>query len=300
MSEGFMAEYSDTELKEPPKKEEPKEEKIEVPPEDPPEVTPEEEPEEPSKQEKLENKAREGGWVPLEEWNGNPEEWVSAEVFNARGPLFEKIKYSNDKVDRLEKQIATLVEINKKTAENERKKALAELQGKKVQLMQEGDYEGVIKVEGEIEKTKEVPKEEPKSELTPEQEQAKEKLTKWATDNKWYAENTKMKYYADAAGQDYMDKHPKASIDEILDYTVKEVREQFPEQFGDQVPPKSPVGSGGNSPPKKSEKEISLRDLDDIHRDLIKGFIEADNSGRTDKQIIAETIKEWREIGEIS
>ena len=108
-----------------------------------------------------------------------------------------------------------------------------------------------------------------------------------------------MRAYADAMGQDYMEKHPGASIDDILDYTVKEVRDQFPDYFGEKAQPKSPVGAGGATQPRKSEKEVTMRDLDDLHRDILKGFIQADTTGRTDKQIIAETIKEWKEIGEI-
>jgi hypothetical protein len=44
-----------------------------------------------------EQRAMEHGWRPKEEWEGDPEDWVSAREFNRRGELFARIaKYGNE------------------------------------------------------------------------------------------------------------------------------------------------------------------------------------------------------------
>src|SRR5690554_228223 len=39
---------------------------------------------------RLEEKARQQGWRPFEEWDGDPDDWVGAETFVVRGQLFDQ------------------------------------------------------------------------------------------------------------------------------------------------------------------------------------------------------------------
>jgi len=46
--------------------------------------------------------ARESGWKPKDEWDGDPTEWVSAEEFNRRGEYLRKIHNQNRKIKQLD------------------------------------------------------------------------------------------------------------------------------------------------------------------------------------------------------
>jgi hypothetical protein len=46
----------------------------------------------------IEQRASSRGWVPKDEWDGDPEEWRPAKEFIDRGELFKKIE---DKIEQL-------------------------------------------------------------------------------------------------------------------------------------------------------------------------------------------------------
>ena len=50
----------------------------------------------------VETKARSEGWRPEAEWEGDPEEWISASQFNRFGSLIESVKASNTKLRDIE------------------------------------------------------------------------------------------------------------------------------------------------------------------------------------------------------
>src|SRR5512138_1524244 len=52
--------------------------------------------------------AREKGWRPKEEYEGDHEAWVDAEEFIKRQPLFDKIKSQSKKLKELEKTIEAI------------------------------------------------------------------------------------------------------------------------------------------------------------------------------------------------
>ena len=298
MGEVFVAQYDD-QIKEPDKKEVKKEVKIEVTPE--PETKTE--PVKLTRQEREEAKARSSGWAPESEWQGNQDDWVSAEVFNARGPLFETMKQQKQRIERLERETQTMGGLVKKTRDDERKKVLEELQKQKGASMEAGEYAKVIELDGKIEEAK---KPDPAVEhkttetITPEQEAVKVKLEKFLNDNQWYKTDKRMRFYMDATGGDYMAEHPSANADQILEHALSETRKMFPDKFG-ATQPRSPVGEGGVFvPQKRGDKKLTRKDLDDEHRDILRRFVAADNTGRPDSEVEAEMIAEWQAIGEIS
>ena len=79
---------------------------------------------EPTPQDPIEEAARAAGWLPKEEYEGDPAKWVSAEVFNARTPLFEKIEQLTRQIKNLDANNKAVVEHYNKVAKTEYERAL--------------------------------------------------------------------------------------------------------------------------------------------------------------------------------
>src|SRR3970040_676509 len=115
-------------------------------------------------------KAKTLGWVPKEEYKGNPEKWRDAEEFNEFGERLNPILRENNK--RLEAQLRTkeeahakeLAEIRASVAkfaklheETEKvayAKALADLRAERKEALAEGDYDRAEEVTEQIENAK--------------------------------------------------------------------------------------------------------------------------------------------------
>jgi len=297
MSESFTAEYSDAEVKVTP---DPKPDvTVETPK---PEPTPE--PAELSYQEQQEQIASASGWAPKEEWKGDPKEWVSAEIFNVRGPFFEKIKSQKDELLELRRahenfaeQQKTMMSIMEKTRADERAKTIKELKEKKTKLLEEGNFAEVVETDAEIAEASK-----PEEKLVVQQQPAGDsKVLKEFTDNNmWYFKEAGMREYADAKGRVYIVDNPNAKPEDVLKHMETVTKEAFPEHF-QTAPNQSPVGDqpSENLPNKGKVKKMSKRDLDDTHKDILRMFVSTDNTGRSDAEIEDAIIKEWQEIGEL-
>lgn len=78
-----------------------------------------------------EEKAAAGGWKPLEDWEGKPEDWSSAEAFNIRGEFIGKMKHQDSKHAD---EIAGLNQFHQVAM----KSKIDELQQKKEEVIREG------------------------------------------------------------------------------------------------------------------------------------------------------------------
>lgn len=76
--------------------------------------------------------ARASGWKPLEEWEGDPSEWRSAEVFNERGEWIKRHKAQEQRLNELEDTFA-------KRLENVQKLHKVQLEAQKAELIRKRD-----------------------------------------------------------------------------------------------------------------------------------------------------------------
>ena len=74
-----------------------------------------------------ESEAREQGWRPKEEFEGDPEKWRPAKEFVERGELFGKIDTLGKELKETKKALKMLQEHNSKVKETEFKRAVEEL-----------------------------------------------------------------------------------------------------------------------------------------------------------------------------
>lgn len=85
----------------------------------PPEVSP------------VEEKARDLGWKPKEEFHGDEEQFIDAGEFLRRKPLFDKIEHMGKELKETKKVLNLLQSHHSKVKETEYNRALAELKSER-------------------------------------------------------------------------------------------------------------------------------------------------------------------------
>lgn len=249
--------------------------------------------------------ARQQGWVPQTEWDGDESLWRSAEVFLERGEYFKTMHSQKREINKLTGQMDNLISMQKKIREDERAKVIKELNADKLEALQEGEYEKIIQIDedlAEAQKQEEVPEEgavKPEGDmLTPEMEETVEALETFINANDWYKKDLNMRQYADVVGGGYRKLNPEANVDEVLVYIKDEVEAKYPEHFGGKPASparRSPVGSGTGTKPNSGKSKLpKFSDLNQMQQDLCRRFV-ADGAFQSEDEYIAELVK----IGDI-
>jgi len=102
----------------------------------------------------IELRAMEDGWVPQDEWQGDPEVWRPAKEFVDRGELFKKIDDQNRTIKEFKRALDDLKNHTQKVRETEYNRALATLKEQKKNALLEGDAERVVSLDDEIDLVK--------------------------------------------------------------------------------------------------------------------------------------------------
>lgn len=191
-----------------------------------------------------EQRASRLGWVPKDQFKGDPDKWRPAEEFLDRGmnmlPLLQR---DNDKLHkgmsrlekRLEEQARTFEEFqkyNEKIEERAYRRAKAELEAKLEASVQTGDVSGAKQATQELanlESERQRPVEKQKE---PEKPQVDRVFKDWMDENPWFNSDPALTGYATKVFGDLEKKMAGKSHSELLAETKKKVMEKFPEEFG--------------------------------------------------------------------
>ena len=302
----FIAQYDDNETKPSETKSQDKvKEKVEVaPPMDESDVIEAEKKAQTktSTESPVEEAARGQGWVPEEEWDGAPTQWRDAQVFLERGEYFKTMGSQKKQIDKLNAVVEKMASIQAATREDERQRVLQELSEKKVSAMEEGEFERVATIDNEMNKIRSEPAMAvPNVQGQNEELYTQNKIAEYIDNNQWYRTNSDMRQYADSLAVGFRTGNPNATIDDVLEYTDREVKIRYPEQFGGQVPSASPVASTRRTTkpsPNGAQKKKTLDDLPagsrEMYAQIGQSFVDA---GAVDS--IDEYIEELDRIGEL-
>ena len=302
----FIAQYDDNETKPSETKSQDKvKEKVEVaPPMDESDVIEAEKKAQTktSTESPVEEAARGQGWVPEEEWDGDPTQWRDAQVFLERGEYFKTMGSQKKQIDKLNAVVENIASIQAATREDERQRVLQELSEKKVSAMEEGEFERVATIDNEMNKIRSEPAMAvPNVQGQNEELYTQNKIAEYIDNNQWYRTNSDMRQYADSLAVGFRTGNPNATIDDVLEYTDREVKIRYPEQFGGQVPSASPVASTRRTTkpsPNGAQKKKTLDDLPagsrEMYAQIGQSFVDA---GAVDS--IDEYIEELDRIGEL-
>lgn len=196
--------------------------------------------------------AREQGWRPKEEWDGDPDKWRPAKEFVERGELFGKIDSMGKELKETRKALKMLQEHHTQVKEAEYKRAVAELKALQKKHLETGDSDGYLETSELLTDLKAEQKaREVAAEMTTNQPHPD--FVQWVNANKWYNADIEMHDYADAVGQRYASNNPGVDPHEVLAYVSKQVRNRFKEKFQNpnREKPSTVEGSNDTRQPKK-------------------------------------------------
>lgn len=220
----------------------------------------------------IEDRAREQGWKPKEEFDGDTSKWVSAETFVAKGELIDKIESLGKRLKDNDRTIAMLKEHHARVKETEFKNAVAFLKSQKKEAYENGDVDKIIEIDDKIAEVRDTQKRQ-QQEIESSQSgegEAHPDFIAWTNENKWYERNSEMKTDADMIGAAYKRNNPNKTPQEILDHVSGKIRKMYPDEFQNQNRNRPSAVEGGG------QRQVASRDafaLSDEEKKVMNTFI---------------------------
>lgn len=234
-------------------------------------------------------KALDNGWKPLDQWEGEQDDWVPAKEFNKRGELIGRIVSQSRKIEKLEKVTKELADHYSKVKETEFNRAVAALKAQKVEAIREGDAEKVVALDDKLDEMKGA---------QPVQPVASEAFAEWIEDNGWYDEDIELKEAADGIARGFIAKAQRAgkpvTEKEVLDHVSKTVKERFKAAPATQRKTVAPVESGTQARKSSGKPKFTRRDLSPVQKQVMDNFVA--KGVMTEEQYIADLVK----MGEVA
>lgn len=238
----------------------------------------------------VEQRALDMGWRPKEEWDGEEADFISAETFVARKPLFDKIDYQNKELKEVRKALAALQEHHIRVKEQAFRDAYATLKEEKKAALAEGDADRLIEVDEKIAELRTQEIEQKAVNNTPPSQQLNPAFVSWVEKNSWYVDDKKseLRAYADAVGIKFAKEHPERNDpNDLLKEVEKQVKLRFKEYFTNERKdrPSAVEGSSARTSQKNKDSNDDFVLSEDDER-VMKKFVR--QGIMTKEQYIAE------------
>lgn len=209
-----------------------------------------------------EQRAIDDGWLPKEEWKGDPKDWRPAKEFNDRGELFSRIKSQRKEMDDLKAAMTFLTQKDKQREVEAAQRAVVHLKQARDAALEEGDAVQAARIGDQLDDAKAQVHQVRQTDVTPRNVGPSEDFKRWHEANKWYTKDEDATLLAEGKGERFRKNNPNASEQEMLDYVVKEVQKVFPDKFPTRHAP-SPGGAGRESPRGRGDEVSgSLRNVE--------------------------------------
>lgn len=189
-----------------------------------------------------EARARRLGWVPKDEFKGDPERHRPAEEFLERGEtMLPLLKRDNDKLhdgmSKLERRLAEqaktmgeLLEYTSKAEERAYKKAKSELEAKRDGAIETADVNTARQAQREIDQL-EAPVA-PKVVKTDDTPTLDPVIQSWIGENEWFNKSPSLRAYSVEVFGDLEKQFPGKTKAELLTETKQKTMDRFPDKFG--------------------------------------------------------------------
>lgn len=212
--------------------------------------------------------ASQSGWKPKDEWKGDPDAWRPAREFNERGEFINQIKKLHKKQTEMEKAIGVMGEINRRTAEIERDKAISDLKELRREAVRRQDVDAADDFSDKITELKnvEIPATVVESEQSPQPDDA---FVAWVEENSWYMENKLLQGAANSLATEIQERMLEetgaVNRHKLLKEVERQIKQEFPSKFSqsrsrvaDASQDKSHSGSPSKISSKLSEEEANV------------------------------------------
>ena len=206
----------------------------------------------------IETVAREQGWKPVEEFEGDTSKWVSAETFVAKGELIAKIESLGKKLKDSDKAIKMLTEHHQKVKESEFKRAVEYLKAQKKQAYEAGDVDKIIEIDDKIAEVKETQKAQVTLETKETSPEVHPSFKAWQDNNSWYTSDSEMRADADAFGNAYAANNPDKTPEQVLEYVSTKIKKVYKDKFENPNRSKASAVEGGGNRQESSNDSFSL------------------------------------------
>ena len=232
-----------------------------------------------------ETAARADGWLPKDEYKGDPEKWVDPKTWVEKGPLLKRISSQSTHIKELKKTVDAMAKHFTANVNHAVATKIAELKSQRTEAIKEGDVDKVEKLDAQIDKQKEVKADIPTApELAPE-------IKDWVAANPWYAKDMELHDFALAYNDSYLKRHPD-DLGGSLEATTKAVKKAFPDKFAGEAKPTvtkpGPSAVEGSTAPSSAGKKFTVSRLT------------ADQKMAHDQYIKAGTFKKAAEAAKVS
>lgn len=188
-------------------------------------------------------------WVAKDQWQGDPDDWVSEKEFKKRQELYDSISTSNKKMRETDVVVAELREHNRKMADALRKATLGDKLKDREAAIVAGDRDQVYAIEREMQEVHAaIPQIEPAKAQPPPTHPDYES---WANRNDWFKHDAKLHHAAIGIHQEQLDSGDRRPFSELLDDVTKEIRRRYPEKFGGK-----PANDEERPPPRRGSVEM--------------------------------------------
>lgn len=231
----------------------------------------------------LKEEALAQGWVPRDEYEGDPDRFVDYAEFVRRGELFRKIESQSKEMKELKRALKELATHNTKIREVEYQRAVDALKAEKKAALNEGDADKVVEIDDRIDLVKE-------QQRVLQQQQVQDivepavhpELQNWINNNQWYESNRAMRGWADARGVELAAEG--LAPREVLQTLSKEVKQRFSEKFSNPNREKPGAVEGVRS--RATTKTEPAFELSDVERQVMRRVV--DTGAITEADYIAQ------------
>lgn len=257
----------------------------------------------------MEVRARRMGWVSDDEFKGSPEKWVDAETFVRRAeeemPILRgtlrqmegkmssqetTISELRQKIESMRSDFAEFSEFAKGAEARSYERALADLKGQQQKAFNDQDEDAFKETTAKIdehlrrhpaveaEKRKKV--QEQQSSQQPLEGYNAETEQRWAEENPWYFKVPKMAIYARQVDAWLAQTQPKQTYQERMKAISDNVRDEFPDYFGNARRERAASVEGGSPSLSKSSGKRTYADLPDWAKVQCDKFAGTDGKGK--------------------
>lgn len=176
-----------------------------------------------------EHQARTGGWLPFEEFSGDPQTWVPADEYVKRAPLYSKIRALNRANREKDKALTIAAEHHRKVHDFAYNKALKELQLAKDEAIKASDSDQVRLIEQRV---SEVQTEEIKNRPIVQISSTDREIgNQWLADNPSIRDDKVLLAFAVGMDQTLMATEPDLDLDDRLAKIGSAIKRAYPEKF---------------------------------------------------------------------
>jgi hypothetical protein len=209
-------------------------------------------------------KAKSAGWRPLEEFEGDPEQWVDAKEFVKRAPLYEKNHKLKKEVNELRTTLHEVKGHISKVSEAAYNKAVRDLMAQRDQAIDDGDRDQVKEIDKAIKEAEGIKV--PANNVHP-------AIKEWEDENgKWFYADQEISGFGLSYAQNYLNNHPQ-DFEGAMKAMDSALRKAYPDKFekpAEKRTAPAAVESGGRS---GGAKTYTKSDLNDEQRSVMNRFV---------------------------